>query len=99
MTYSSAAGLIGYVNAASDNTAAANGNPQTSTSANIGQDPVTAAKFWDGKLDEVRVASVARSANWITTEYNNQSAPGTFETLGTEVANGVTQKGFFYFFP
>ncbi len=56
--------------------------------------------FWTGSIDEVRIAnSVARSANWVATEFNNQSAPGTFETLGTEVALGVTNKGFFYFFP
>src|SRR5581483_4183712 len=41
-------------------------------------------EFWNGKLDEVRVASVARSTDWLTTEYNNQSSPGTFETFGTE---------------
>ncbi|MEZ4648027.1 MAG: DUF2341 domain-containing protein [Candidatus Eisenbacteria bacterium] len=37
-----------------------------------------------GNVDEVRVASVARSAGWILTEYNNQSAPGAFLTSGTE---------------
>ena len=44
----------------------------------------TNANPLNGSLDEVRVSSVARSADWITTEYNNQSAPSTFETLGTE---------------
>ncbi len=42
------------------------------------------------------MASVARSADWITTEYNNQSAPGTFETLGTEVpVSAVTFSGLY----
>ena len=31
----------------------------------------------DGRLDEVRVSSVARSADWISTEYNNQSNPSS----------------------
>lgn len=86
-TYSSAAGLTGYVNAASDQTAAANGNLANGASPNlkIANDPGVGTRFWNGTLDEVRVASVVRSADWITTEYNNQFAPGTFETLGTEV--------------
>ena len=36
-----------------------------------------------GSMDEVRVSSVARSANWIHTEYSNQSNPGTFYSLGS----------------
>jgi hypothetical protein len=38
-------------------------------------------------LDEVRVSNIARSANWIATEFANQSAPGTFYTLGAEQNN------------
>ena len=34
------------------------------------------ANYFDGLLDEVRVSSTARSANWLTTEYNNQNNPG-----------------------
>ena len=30
------------------------------------------------------ISSVARSADWISTTYNNQSAPGTFYTIGSE---------------
>src|SRR5204863_9948046 len=41
--------------------------------------------FWPATyLDEVRLSSSTRSAAWITTEYNNQSAPGTFITMGSE---------------
>lgn len=84
-TYDSTNGIIGYVNAASDGTAAASGAASTMLNTKIGQDAVTAGRFWNGTLDEVRFSTVVRSANWITTEYNNQVAPGTFETLGTEV--------------
>lgn len=39
-----------------------------------------------GHLDEVRVATgVARSADWIATEFNNQSSPGTFFSVGGEL--------------
>lgn len=37
-----------------------------------------------GTLDMLRVDNTTRSADWITTEYNNQSAPSTFATLGSE---------------
>ncbi len=89
MTYSSSTGIIGYVNSASDGTSAANGNlVTTSASMAMGTDLGNASRFWNGSLDEGRMASVVRSADWITTEYNNQNAPGTFATLGTEVAVG-----------
>ncbi len=85
LTYDSTNGLKGYVNASLDNSAAANGVVAAMTSGiGIGYLQVFNLSFWDGPIDEVRLASVARSADWITTEYNNQSAPGTFETLGTE---------------
>ena len=42
-----------------------------------------------GDLDEVRVSNVSRSANWILTEYRNQSAPASFYAVGGETAAGV----------
>ena len=45
-----------------------------------------AAQYAMGILGEGRVASVARSAGWIATEYNNQSGPSTFWTTGTPEA-------------
>ncbi len=101
MTYNSSAGLIGYVNAASDGTAAANGALTTTAATfNISKDQVTTGRFLTGLADEVRVSQIARSADWITTEYNNQSAPGTFETLGTEVSLIAASTGnMFLLFP
>ena len=88
-TYDSVNGLIGYVNAASDGTAAANGTSSTNNiSSAVGWQNSTGTRFWNGSINEVRVSSVARSANWITTEYNNQNSPSTFYTLGGE--NGVS---------
>ncbi len=40
-------------------------------------------------VDEARIANVVRSADWIATEYNNQSAPATFYTVGAEVPIGA----------
>ena len=40
-----------------------------------------------GSLDEIRVSNTVRSADWIATEYNNQSSPATFYILGSESGN------------
>ena len=40
--------------------------------------------LYNGAIDEVHVAAGVRSQGWITTEYNNQSSPGTFITMGSE---------------
>jgi parallel beta-helix repeat protein len=45
------------------------------------------SEVMDGSIDEVRVSSVARSADWIETEFNNQSAPASFYTVGSAEDN------------
>jgi hypothetical protein len=59
------------------------------TSNNLG---FRIGRRWDsannvkGIIDEVRISSSARTADWIRTEYNNQSSPGSFESFtGEEV--------------
>lgn len=99
LAYDSTNGLKGYINGALEKSVAANGNAGTNSTFSIGNDQVNAGRFWNGTLDEVRASSVARSANWITTEYNNQVAPGTFETLGTEVSLSTNTGNFFLLFP
>lgn len=37
-----------------------------------------------GRIDEVRVVKSALSADWLLTEYNNQSSPSTFYSISTE---------------
>jgi len=39
-------------------------------------------RAYDGLIDEVRVSSVSRSADWILTQYRSQSDPGSFYTVG-----------------
>lgn len=41
-----------------------------------------------GSLDETRVSSTARSANWLVTGYRNQNNPSTFFTFGPEITVG-----------
>ena len=44
-----------------------------------------------GYMDEARVSNIARSAGWIATEYNNQSAPSSFYIMGSETQVGLHQ--------
>jgi hypothetical protein len=49
----------------------------------IGADAFGAWKF-KGTIDELRFSSIALSANWIKTEYNNQKNPSTFFSVASE---------------
>ncbi len=62
------------------------GNLDTSSSVNIkiGDNANGDDDPFDGVIDEVRISSAARSDAWLNTEYNNQSSPATFFTLGPE---------------
>lgn len=90
MTYDNVTGLIGYVNASIDATVAANGplNVTFNVATDVGATR-SIGNYWNGVLDEVRFSDIVRPADWITTEYNNQSSPSAFETLGTEVNTGL----------
>jgi hypothetical protein len=41
--------------------------------------------YFDGLIDEARIARKARSAEWIWTEFNNQNTPNTFYTISGTV--------------
>jgi len=43
-----------------------------------------------GTLDEARIANVALSSAWITTEYNNQNSPSTFYAIGSVLSTAVS---------
>jgi RHS repeat-associated protein len=61
----------------------------TTTEFKIGGIPtVTFADAFNGSLDEVRISSEVRSADWIATEYFNQLSPSTFYSMGSEVGGG-----------
>lgn len=59
----------------------------------IGSVDGTGSQLWSGWIDEARVVRTVLGADWITTEYNNQNSPSTFETLGSEVPLGDTLMG------
>ena len=64
-----------------------NGVNTTGTSGVIGHAPEPAYGTnmgLQGTIDELRIATVARSAQWIATEYANQNSPSTFYAVGAE---------------
>jgi len=52
----------------------------------LGTNSGVGTEWYAGKMDELRISTTARSADWIKTTYNNQSSPATFYTLGGEIA-------------
>jgi hypothetical protein len=76
-----------YVNNYQDGTDNRTGNIESAGEApvNIGRRrtyPSADNRFFDGVIDEARISNVARSVDWMKTEYNNQSAPSSFYSVG-----------------
>ncbi|MFW9803192.1 MAG: LamG-like jellyroll fold domain-containing protein, partial [Candidatus Thorarchaeota archaeon] len=47
-------------------------------------------RFFDGKIDEIRMTQMVLSDGWIETEFNNQLDPSTFYSMGSEQSNAAT---------
>ena len=74
-----------YVDGVQVNNTAYTGTSETGSALlQIGKSPDDASQLWNGGLDEVRISSTQRSAQWIQTEYSNQKNPSTFSAVGTE---------------
>jgi hypothetical protein len=56
------------------------GNWQTGTADN---------RFFDGKIDEIRMTQMVLTDGWIETEYNNQFSPSAFYSVGSEQASSI----------
>jgi hypothetical protein len=66
-------------NTSTNITAAQNGTP---TLSSINTDRW--GENFGGSIDEAHISNIARSADWVLTEYNNQSSPSTFYAVGSE---------------
>jgi hypothetical protein len=61
------------------------GNLQNSAKSRVGWSDYLSASFKvAGDYDEARISNIARSADWIKAEYNNQSSPQSFYTIGNQ---------------
>jgi hypothetical protein len=73
------------INNGADTQSSQSGNLTENTNqVRIGDHATGGDQPFDGIIDEVRISSAARSDAWLNTEYNNQSDPSTFFTLGPE---------------
>lgn len=73
-----------YVNSSSTNASGTNATTHASSNINdlkFGQDDA-GGRFFNGTIDEVRLANVARTEGWLTTEYNNQASTTSFYAVG-----------------
>lgn len=61
----------------------------TSIKTNTGNDHIgQGVNNYNGDVEEFRRSSIARSADWIKTDYNSQNSPSTFYSVGGEERNG-----------
>ena len=54
------------------------------------------ASYFVGEIDELRISDIARSAEWIETEYNNTASPELFISIGAEQGEGAPDTKFEY---
>ena len=69
-------------------TGAPDSHPTTHSS--IGTYYTFGSYVFPGYIDEVRLSKIARSDDYLITEYNNGSSPSTFYTMGDETEAGTT---------
>lgn len=75
-----------YVNGSAAGTAATAAITVNNDEMLFGNSYSGGSHFFNGKMDEVRLSNAARASDWISTEYANQNAPGTFYALGSEIS-------------
>lgn len=75
-----------YLNGVSKSSATYTG-ALTSSTIKIGRIADDTAYDFAGYVDEARLSNNTRPISWITTNYNNQSSPSTFESLASEERN------------
>ena len=79
-----------YLNGALATSSTNSNAPQaTETGIDVGTWPLF--NFYShASMDEFRVSTIARSADWIATEYNNQSSPSTFYNEGSATITSLS---------
>jgi len=83
---SASSSVIGYLGSSSlaTQTVSNSGAPlDTPSEFSIGAANGSGSLPFPGSIDECRISSIVRSADWITAEFNNQKASGTFLTAGS----------------
>lgn len=89
-TYDGSLTLKLYLNGSLDTTYTLGGALNTTLDINgvsLGAWPGASAHYMNGIIDEARISNISRSADWITTEYNNQNSPSTFIIISGETVD------------
>jgi RHS repeat-associated protein len=87
----STTGHFVYLNGALAASAISSDTPASNQSGLwIGAWSASNGDYHKGSIDEFRVSTVARSADWIATEYANQSGPSTFFAVASPEAGTTT---------
>ena len=89
-TYNNVTGAFKtYINGVNDQDTTANFNSVTKQLVVGNRSVGNPDNFWNGQIDEIRLSNTDISANWISTEYANQSSPSTFYSVGEEESLAV----------
>jgi hypothetical protein len=85
MTYDGTT-LTVYTDASSpvSNTTKSGTEAEPTNTLRIGKRPIPTYCPFHGTLDEFKISNIARSYEYISTEYNNQNSPATFILVGLE---------------
>lgn len=85
-----------YINGLVENSGSSSNTTINIVSQDVQFAGAATANSLNGRIDEARVSSVARSADWIKTSYNNQLPTGSYftfgsqETITTTIGDGTT---------
>jgi len=83
-----------YVNGTQQGASVESYDPVTSSNLQVGGGAAQNTYWLNGKVDEVQVSNIVRSADWLATEYNNQYSPATFYNVDTQrTAAGYVSNG------
>lgn len=80
--------LVNGSSIGNNSTNSGNINYDSSATNNYGSDKGI-YDFFNGKIDEVKFSTTARSNEWINAEYNNQNDPATFIIPGTPLSGAA----------
>ncbi|MGB2629886.1 MAG: DUF2341 domain-containing protein, partial [Candidatus Omnitrophota bacterium] len=98
LAWSSGSQMALYVDGAADtpdyNSTARTTTITGATTFIIGKGTQDTTGGWEGLIDEVCLSNVARSAGWISTEYNNQNSPSSFYATGGSSNININTQGY-----
>jgi hypothetical protein len=100
-TYTANTNLLVYINGVKQATNNASTAPiasltTSSSSLQVGFETAESRTALDGIIDEVRISNIARSPDWILTEYRNQSSPATYISVGPQLTYTPYSNGYSY---